>query len=68
MFTDVYGFIYEVKERYADGSCVLTQTNATPCPWIIRTFDGQMFRFYTQTEMREYAKKNHLLKKGKKYG
>ena len=66
MFTDDYGFIYEVKEHYADGSCVLIQTNATPCPWIIRTFDGQMFRFYTEAEMRKYANKNHLLKERKK--
>lgn len=68
-FVDDYGFAYDVVSTYKSGYSILYQTNASPCPWVIRAPDGVMTRFKTENELWQYALDKKLFKrKDKKHG
>lgn len=61
---DEHDWIYEVVSNYPNGYSILFQTKgATAYPWIIRTPDGWMLRFGSESALWQHALEKKLFKK-----
>lgn len=60
---DDYGFEYEVVSKYRNGYKILYHLHGSVCPWVIRTPDGGMIRFETESDLWQYALSKKLFRK-----